>query len=381
MNSVFLVGLGPGTLGAATSDARACLQLADIVLIAPGVCRDLVAPLCKQAARILEAEPDPMHEQMLAAARGGELVACVRCGDGWRSDEALRDLRVLHSSGVAFEIVAGIRQEDADWRGWLAQHPLFGRRVVVLRMLGQASASAELLRARGAQPWIVPTIELHPPADAAPLRRAVLSLSTYDVAAFTSTNGVDATFQALHGLGGDARRFGACRVAAIGSATAKALRTHGIHADLVAKEFRGENLANVIVEAFGCMTGRRVLIPRALEAREVLPQLLREAGAEVDVVTAYETRAPAGAGVDWLRAGFAAGQVDAVLLTSSSTVRNLCQMLGDEYQALLGRTCLASIGPITTATARELGLDVAVTAKEFTIPGLLVALEAHLAEG
>jgi len=165
---------------------------------------------------------------------------------------------------------------------------------------------------------------------------------------------------------------------AIGPATSEALIDRGARADIVAREFRAESLASEIAGACGPnASGTRVLVARALQAREVLPQMLAQAGMQVDVVAAYKTVAPSREKVQPLVDALGAQQIDALLLTSSSTVKNLCELLGQRYRALLSGALLASIGPVTTASAEQLGLHVGVTASQYTLPGLIQALEAH----
>jgi len=326
-------------------------------------------------------EEEEVRAKLVQEFQAGRRVVRVRRGPGWRTAEALRDLRVLQDAGAGYDVIPGVDAEDDAWRDWLGMRPLFGRRVVVLRMQGQASDTATKLRERGADPWVFPTIVLYPPPEPELLRQALRELISYDVVAFTSTNGVDRAFAELEAMGRDARALSGCTVAAIGTATAKRLRECGIVPDVVAKEFRGEGLALSIEEKCGSLRDKRVLIPRAREAREVLPELLREQGATVDVVAAYETLPADPASVAPLREGLDQGRVDAVMLTASSTVTNLCALLGDDHATLLRKACVASIGPITTARAAELGVDVAVEAEPYTIPGLIEALERHFGAG
>lgn len=340
------------------------------------------AARCSAGVVRIDADADRQAEErarrdMIAAARAGCFVLRLRQGDGWRSTDALRDIRMLRSAGVDLEIVAGVSADAADPNGWLESRPLAGLRIVVTRTREQAHDTAELLRERGADPWLFPLIEIADPPDPSKLSEAATRVSSYDVVAFTSTNGVERFFEALRSQRLDARAFGPSRVAAIGEATAAALRAKGIDADIIAKDYRGEALAEAIAEACRDRGGRRVLIPRALEAREVLPDMLREARFEVDVVAAYQTIAPNRERAAPMVAALQAREIDAVLLTSSSTVRNLCEMLGEHRIDLLSSVCLASIGPIATDTARRLGLAVAVTAAEYTVPGLVRALEDH----
>jgi len=224
---------------------------------------------------------------------------------------------------------------------------------------------------------VVPAIEIVDPPDVEPLRQALAMLSRYAWVVFTSANGVTRTFAELTALGRDARAFGLANVAAIGPATADALRARGIQPDVVAEEYVGEALAAAILRRAGGNV--RVLVPRALVARDALPDALRAAGCEVDVVAAYATRAVTPEQARAAVAAFEDGAVDVVLLTSGSTVSAVCDLLGDRAPELLARTTLASVGPITTRTAAERGLRVDVTAATFTVPGLLDALELFFA--
>lgn len=263
---------------------------------------------------------------------------------------------------------------------WYDQQPLFGQRVLVTRAREQASDLARKLREVGASPTVVPTIEIEPPDDPAPLLRAAREVGAYDWLALTSTNGVARFFDALDQQGLDARALGAVRVAAIGPGTAAALRARGVRADLVPGEYRGEALAEALLASPrpASAEGRpfpRVLLPRALVARDVFPDAVRAAGGEVDVVTAYQARPPGPEACERLREALRQRAFDVITLTASSTVTNLLSMLGDEAPALLAGVCLASIGPITTATAQRAGLEVAVSAEVYTLDGLVAALE------
>ncbi len=264
---------------------------------------------------------------------------------------------------------------------WFDTRPLFGKRVLVPRAEHQAAATSAMLRARGAQPVEVPLLEMAPAPDAERLARAVREAHGYDLVAFTSENGVRAFFDVAAALALDARLFQRARVAAIGDGTAAALAAQGIVADVVPGVFKGEALAEACIADLarrGGAAGARVLVPRARVAREVFPETLRAAGATVDVVPAYETRALGPSRADELATMFEQREIDVVLLASSSTVTSLCDALGDRARALLTGVTLASIGPITTETAASRGLDVAVTAESSTIAGLLTALEQEL---
>jgi uroporphyrinogen III methyltransferase / synthase len=259
---------------------------------------------------------------------------------------------------------------------WFDTQPLFGKRVLVPRPEQQARASARAIRARGAEPIVFPAIEIVPPPDPGPLRQAAAELDSYDWVLFTSANGVDRLFEVIAELERDARAFGRARIGVIGPKTAAALRTYGIRPDLVADEFIGESLAQAVLERG---VGGRVLLARALEARDALPDLLRKAGAEVNVVAAYRTRSVGPERGQALAELIQLGKLDVILFTSSSTVESLVSLLGPGARELLSRVTLASIGPITTRTLTEHGLLPKVIAQRYTLEGVLDALSAHYA--
>jgi uroporphyrinogen III methyltransferase/synthase len=255
--------------------------------------------------------------------------------------------------------------------------PLAGKRVLVARPAEQSSSTVELLEARGAKPIVAPAISIHDPADPAPMRRAVRELGTYGWVAFTSVNGVERALREVERQGGGAAAFDGVKIAVVGPKTAKGLDRFGLRPTLVAEEHHGEGLAKAMLEAMGGETPR-VLVARAKDAREVLPETLRGAGCVVDVVPFYETRAPDAATRARLAKHFADRGVDAVLLTSASTITSLCELLGDAAPRLLGATIVASIGPVTSAAAASCGVRVDVTAGVHTLAGLLDALEETL---
>jgi uroporphyrinogen III methyltransferase/synthase len=301
------------------------------------------------------------------AARPAQRVITAPLG---RIAEASRAAGLSNPALIIVGDVVSLREELR----WYDQLPLFGRRLLVPRPEHQASATAEAIRRRGADPIVIPSIEIGAPPDPEALRAAARNVHNYDFCLFTSANGVECFFDALSEVGRDARAFASCRVGAIGPKTAQALVPHGIRADLVAQEYVGEALARAILDVGGV---RRVLIPRALVAREELPELLRAGGMTVDVVPAYQTRPAGGKHKDRLTGLLSEGELDVVLFTSSSTVDSVLELLGAEGVSLLSRVTLACIGPITAATAQRHGLEVAVTAETFTVEGLLDALERH----
>jgi uroporphyrinogen III methyltransferase/synthase len=277
--------------------------------------------------------------------------------------------------------VVGLRDKLA----WFEKRPLFGRRIVLTRARDQVKELADTLRELGADVLSYPTIAIHPPSDPAPLRDVVSRLATYDYVAFTSPNGVSATFAELARQRKDARALGHAFIAAIGPGTERALAEHHAVADVVATEFRGEGLAAAILahhaaRASSSSTGHgpRVLLARARVARDALPRAIRDAGGTCDVVEAYETRPPDPTRAAELRARLEAGEIDALTVTSSSTVEHLARALGDDAPRLLARTRVVSIGPVTTETAERLGVPIARTAHDFCAEGLVTALLAEL---
>jgi len=306
---------------------------------------------------------------LIAGGRApGTPVAAVR--NGTRADQ--RTVRAT----LATIAGAGVRAPSAIVVGevagldlrWFENRPLFGRRVVVTRAREQASALRARLEALGATVIELPAIVLEP------VDFEVPPLAGYGWLVLTSANGVAALFdRGLAPAGLDTRALAGVRVAAIGPGTAAALAARGVRADLVPDRF----VAEALVAAFPPPEpGReRVLLARAKQARDVLPEGLAARGYRVDVLPVYRTvRAEPDA--DAL-AAVQAGEIDAVTFTSSSTVTNLCDLLGDELPAR--PTLIASIGPVTSATARERGLTVDVEASEHTIDGLVAALVAAFA--
>lgn len=253
---------------------------------------------------------------------------------------------------------------------WFDTGPLFGKRILVTRARQQASTLSRMLAEHGADPIEVPSIEIQPLPNYEALDAALTHLSEYAWVVFTSTNGVDAAFERLRVTNKDARAFAGVRVAAIGPATAAALAARGIAADYVPDTFTSEATAEGF-KRFD-ISGSRMLMPRADIATDVLSNGLRNQGALVDDITAYRTVVPADAAAQ-AREVLASGTVDTVTFTSSSTVRNLVGLLEGDM-ALLNGVRIASIGPVTSATARELGLHVGIEAIEHTVPGLVAAL-------
>jgi uroporphyrinogen III methyltransferase/synthase len=269
--------------------------------------------------------------------------------------------------GAPALIVVGPVARRREQLAWLERRPLHGRRVVVTRARAQASGLAARLRDLGAEAVELPAIRIEPRVESAEVRDAIASLGDYALVCLTSPNGVRLLFEAMRGAGRDARAFAGATVAAIGPGTARALAERGIVADVVPERFVAEALVEALADVE--VEGRRVLIARAAEARDVLPDALRERGAEVDVVPLYETvrEQPDPKQVE------AARGADYVTFTSSSTVSNLTEALGDRFPAAAR---VVSIGPVTSDAARAAGLRVDVEAERHDVDGLLAALLA-----
>jgi uroporphyrinogen III methyltransferase/synthase len=257
---------------------------------------------------------------------------------------------------------------------WFDTQPLIGKTILVPRAREQAEASQAAIRARGAEALIFPLIELHPPPDPALLVAAAERAASFDCVVFTSQNAVERFFVALTEIGRDARAFGEARVAVIGPKTRSALRAHGIEPDVIAEDSVGEGVAEAIL-ALGAV--KKVLIPRALSAREVLPETLRAQGVQVEVVAAYETRPVSRERAAELCALLDAGKIDCVLMTSASAVASLCDLLAERAGELLGKILVASIGPITTAALVERGVRVDLTSTHASVESMLDAIEEH----
>ena len=270
--------------------------------------------------------------------------------------------------------------------------PLQGKRILVTRTREQAGILSERLLSLGAVPVEFPTIRIVPPQDWEPLDNALrrLCASGYDWLVLTSTNGANICFERLRTLGYQSNNLGNVRVAAIGPATAAALAQQGITADLVPDEYIAESVAVALIDDAQqkgvSLGGKRILLARAAGARKVLVTELQRAGAIVDEVAAYYTIAVAsdaerGQEVVHL---LQSHQLDMITFTSSSTVRNFMQWLMqcepgfvDEFIRLVTKHAqpkIACIGPITSQTAQEFGLQVHIEAQEFTIDGLVSAI-------
>ena len=286
-------------------------------------------------------------------------------------------------------IVVGPVVARRESLAWLERRPLYGRRVVVTRARAQASGLAKTLRNLGAEVVELPAIRIEPTIESDEVRSAVERIGDYSLIVLTSPNGVRLLFKAIRAAGLDARALArpekqqvgevgsgavantGTTVAAIGPGAVRALAHIGITADIVPERFVAESLVESLAEVD--VTGKRVLVARAAEARDVIPEHLSGRGAEVDVVALYETvrEEPTAEAVE------AAQAADYVTFTSSSTVRNLTEALGERFPQ---DARIVSIGPVTSDAARDAGLEVHVEATRHDIDGLVTALLADATE-
>ena len=285
-----------------------------------------------------------------------------------RIAEVAREQGLKNPAVIVVGDVVSLRERLA----WYDCEPLFGRTLLLFRAEEQASESARLVRERGASPLVIPMIEIGPPPDPEPLSAALARLGDYAWALFTSANGVNRFFAALSAVGRDARALGHLKIGVIGQKTGAALERFGLRPDLVAEQSVGEGLAQALLEQGA---PARVLLARALLARDTLPEILRAHGFAVDVVPVYETRSLGLAARERLLSALEGGRADAALFTSSSTVRETLDALGADARSLLSRLTVASIGPVTSRTLEDAGIRIDVSAERSTVEGLLDALE------
>ncbi len=258
---------------------------------------------------------------------------------------------------------------------WFEKRPLFGKKIIVTRTREQASELVAGLEEHGANCLEYSTINIEPVESYAILDSELERLNEYHWILFTSLNGVKYFFQRLYYKGMDARNLKGPAIAVVGRSTADLLHQYGINADLIPAVFTGEGLAESLLDMG--VGGRNILIPRALHAREILPETLRGAGAQVTVAPVYQNVPPQGRKYA-LRAELEDGKVDMITFTSSSTVRNFLTMVDATDQAelerLLSGVQIAAIGPITAKTVTDNGLKVDIQPDDYTIEGMVQAI-------
>lgn len=274
-------------------------------------------------------------------------------------------------------IVVGHVVSLRDKLNWNERRPLFGKTVVVTRSREQASDMVAMLMSLGANVIQFPTISIEPMEDYGILDSAVDNIETFDWIIFTSVNGVKYFAERLHAKGKDSRALAKAKVAAIGPVTRKEVEKLGIVPDFVPETFVAESVAEGLC-GFS-VAGKNVLIPRALESREVLPEVLEKAGAKVTVAPAYRT-AKALADREELMRALENDGVDCITFASSSTVRNFMECVPADVLKKASSVRFASIGPITTKTLEEYGFKADIEPKDYTIPALLADITVYFSK-
>lgn len=285
--------------------------------------------------------------------------------------EQVQQAKLKSPSIIIIGHVVSLRNELA----WFDKRPLFGKRIVVTRARAQASDLVSKLSRLGADCIEIPTIRIAEPEDTAPLKASIENIRNYDWLVFTSVNGVKFFFDTLFDMGKDVRVLGHLKFACIGPVTKERLKDYGIISDILPETYRAES----VIDAFSSVEieNKKILLPRAKQARTILPEELTKMGAHVDEVTAYETRL-ATEGKEELISLLEKNEIDAVTFTSSSTVSNfMSQLESKDAKKLLTNVVTASIGPITSDTARSLDIKPDIEAKEYTIQGLVDSLSAY----
>jgi uroporphyrinogen III methyltransferase/synthase len=318
-------------------------------------------------------------ERLISAGLPAETpAAAIQWGTTAAQRTALATIGTLAEEAVRQGIAAPaviVVGECAQMRlelAWFEKLPLFGRRIVITRATSNAAKLARRLRELGADAIEFPTIETVRPESYALIDDAINRLDSFDWVVFTSATGVDAFADRLRARGRDIRELGKAAIAAIGPATAARLWKYALKVAAIPPEYRAEALIGAIgVER---IAGARILIPRAAVAREMLPVQLRERGAaQVMVAPVYRTVRPARANTPRIRELLASGSIDLVTFTSSSTVTNFRELVGEIPQVLQA----AVIGPITADTARDAGFEVVVSPTEYTVDALVDAIVKH----
>lgn len=321
-------------------------------------------------------------KNLLANGRAPETpVALIRWGTrpeqevltGTLADIAEK-ARVANFKAPAITVVGEVVNLREQLR-WFDNRPLFGRSVMVTRGADQAGEFTSKLERLGARVYACPTIEIEEPVSYAELDEAIDGLDSFHWIVFTSYNAVKYFFGRLHALGLDTRALGRCQVCAVGPKTAAALVPYGVKADLVPADYKAEG----VVAAFASLDleGQWVLFPRGDRAREVIPDELVKMGAQVMAPVAYVNHTPDRLPEESLRA-LEEGRVDCLTFTSSSTVQNLARILGENrFLHLMEGVKVASIGPVTSKSCRELGLEVHLEPAVYTLDALAAELVAY----
>ena len=324
---------------------------------------------------------------MIAAGRDASTPAAVvswgtlprqRCVTG--TLETIADSAAEAGLGAPAIIVVGRVVSLREQLNWFEKLPLFGKRIMLTRPREQSAEFEAALQRLGAEALILPTIRIVPLDDFSRIDAAIAGLASYDWTVFTSVNAVRIFMHRMLDQGKDARSFAACRIAAIGPATARAIEERFLRVDFIPPDYVAEEFLTSFAQQHQ-IRGARFLLPRAGAARPMLANELQKMGGEADEVTVYHTLPESDVDPDMLQRVIAGG-VDVITFTSASTARNFVNLVGKERAVALNRSAgVASIGPITTQAARELGLHVAVEAAEHTVEGLTRAICEHFGLG
>lgn len=327
----------------------------------------------------------PMISKNLIAAgmRSDMPVALVHWGTTCRHRSLVSTLETVaedaktHGFKAPSLIVVGEVVQLRDTLNTFERKPLLGKGVVVTRARHQASSIAEDLAELGACVYEFPTIAIEPLADMTHVVAAIEKLPEYDWLVFTSVNGVWHFFAELNAMDKDTRALGGLKVAAIGPATAEALEEYGVIADFVPEKYVAESVVEGLLERGA--GGKKILIPRAKEAREVLPDELRKAGADVEILSVYET-VLAESGPEEIAEAMEAGEIHCITFASSSTVDNFFSLVKPEVlKKYTGTVKLACIGPVTAKTLESYGFTPDIQPEDYTIPALVDAVAEALA--
>ncbi|GAB6058829.1 uroporphyrinogen-III C-methyltransferase [Desulfonatronum parangueonense] len=325
--------------------------------------------------------PDIAANLIKAGRPGTTPAALVRWGTTCRQQSLISTLENIprEAKERGFKppslLVVGEVVSLHDKLNWFEDRPLLGRGVVVTRSREQASEVVANLESLGACCHEFPTIAVEPMEDAAPIMDAASRLNQYDWVVFTSVNGVRTFWDVLEGHGLDARAFAGVRVAAIGPATAQGLAQRGIKADFVPEKYIAEDIVQGLLARD--VAGKRVLIPRAQEAREVLPEELLRAGAQVDVLPVYRTL-PVAKGAEDVAAALESGEIHYITFTSSSTVTNFFTAIDAQLiQKHRSAVQLVCIGPVTERTLQSHGFQGDIQPEDYTIPAMVEAILDH----
>ncbi len=285
--------------------------------------------------------------------------------------EKVKKAKLKSPAIIVIGHVVSLRNELA----WFDKRPLFGKRIVITRARAQASSLVSKLSRLGAQCIEIPTIKIAPPEDISPLKKSIENIDIYDWLVFTSVNGVKFFFDTLFDMGKDVRSLGHLKLACIGPVTKERLQDYGIISDILPETYRAES----VIKAFSNieLKNKKILLPRAKKARTILPEELTKMGAKVDEVVAYETLLDMDKKEELINL-LQDSKIDAVTFTSSSTVSNFISLLDSkDSRKLLKNIVTASIGPITSKTARSLDIEPEIEAGEYTIQGLVDSLLAY----